>query len=152
MSFDVRPAIPRDACALHAMNAAFNGDTGVSVEQILRSLLVSPEVVLIAECGGAPAGFCCAQMHHSFCYPAPAAEVTEMYVCPAFRGQGCAGEMLAFLQEHLRTQHGADEVHLLTATENLSAQAAYRKAGFVSKEEQYMKKALQKGPQSANSP
>ena len=152
MPFDIRPAIPRDAPVLHAMNAAFNGDTGVSVEQIRHSLLTSPEVVLIAECGGIPAGFCCAQVHRSFCYPAPAAEVTEMYVCPGFRGQGCAGEMLACLQEHLRTHHGADELHLLTGTDNQSAQAAYRKSGFLSKDEQYMKKAIPESPQSANSP
>ena len=141
MSFVIRPAVPGDAPALLAMNAAFNGDTGTTEEAIRRSLLSCPETVLIAECKGTPAGFCCAQVHHSFCYPAPVAEVTEMYVEEAFRRQGCASAMLCALEELLARQ-GVDEMHLLTGTANTAAQAAYERAGFRRKNEAYMVKEV----------
>ena len=142
MSFTFRLARPEDAPALYLLNAAFNGDTGVTEADVRRSLLTSPEIVLIAMADGAPAGFCCAQVHHSFCYPAPVAEVTEMYVAEAFRRQGCAAGLLAFLEERLRREYGADEIHLLTGTGNLAAQAAYRRAGFAAKDVQYMRRRL----------
>ena len=141
MSFAIRPAVPGDAPALLAMNAAFNGDTGTTEEAIRRSLLSCPETVLIAERGGTPAGFCCAQVHHSFCYPAPVAEVTEMYVEEAFRRQGCASAMLRALEELLARQ-GVDEMHLLTGTANAAAQATYERAGFRRKNEAYMVKEV----------
>lgn len=141
MSFVIRPAVPGDAPALLAMNAAFNGDTGMTEEAIRRSLLTCPETVLIAECKGTPAGFCCTQVHHSFCYPAPVAEVTEMYVEEAFRRQGCASAMLRALEELLARQ-GVDEMHLLTGTANTAAQAAYERAGFRRKNEAYMVKEV----------
>lgn len=141
MSFVIRPAVPGDAPALLAMNAAFNGDTGTTEEAIRRSLLSCPETVLIAKRGGTPAGFCCAQVHHSFCYPAPVAEVTEMYVEEAFRRQGCASAMLRALEELLARQ-GVDEIHLLTGTANTAAQAAYERAGFRRKNEAYMVKEV----------
>ena len=142
MPFLIRPAVPEDAPALHALNTAFNGHTGVAVDDVRRSLRTGAEVVLIAEADGVPIGFCCAQVHFSFCYPAPVAEVTEMYVSPAHRGQGCAGALLSRLEALLRVKHGVDEMHLLTGMTNLAAQAAYRKAGFQPHAEQYMTRAL----------
>lgn len=138
MSITVRPARPDDAEALRLMNTAFNGDTGVTDDDVRRSLLASPEIVVIAEVDGSPAGFCCAQVHHSFCYTSPVAEVTEMYVAGPFHRRGCAGKMLRFLEEHLRQTYGVDEMHLLTGCGNLAAQAAYRKAGFEVHEVVYM--------------
>lgn len=142
MSITVRPARPDDAEALRLMNTAFNGDTGVTADDVRRSLLASPEIVMIAEVDGSPAGFCCAQVHHSFCYTSPVAEVTEMYVARPFRRRGCAVAMLRFLEEHLRQTHGVDEMHLLTGCGNLAAQAAYHRAGFEAAGVRYMKKSL----------
>ena len=151
MPFTIRAATPEDAPALHAMNIAFNGDTGVTEAAIRRSLEHSAEVVVIAERAGSPAGFCCAQVHRSFCYPSPVAELTEMYVDEAYRRRGCAVQMLLFLEARLQ-QEGCDELHLLTGLQNQSAQAAYRRAGFRAVSEQYMKKSLNHAVKTANSP
>lgn len=138
----IRPAGPGDAPALRRMNIAFNGDTAVSEQNIRSALTAGAEIVLIAESDGTPAGFCCAQVHRSFCYPAPVAEVTEMYVAPPFRRRGCASAMLRCLEEQLQDGHGVDEIHLLTGSGNSAAQAAYEKAGFARKNEVYMTKEV----------
>lgn len=151
MPFIIRLATPEDSPALLAMNVAFNGETGVTEASIRRSLLHGAEMVVIAEQAGSPAGFCCAQVHRSFCYPSPVAEVTEMYVRENHRHQGCALQMLAFLETRLR-QEGCDELHLLTGTRNHAAQAAYCRAGFHAISEQYMKKSLSDAAKTANSP
>lgn len=137
-----RLASSSDAEALVRLNAAFNGVDDVSPEDVRRSLSHSAEVVVIAVEDDKAVGFCCAQVHHSFCYRAPVAEVTEMYVDAAFRRKGCAQGLLAFLEEHLRSVHGVNELHLLTGTGNLPAQSAYKKAGYAVKNEVYMVKEV----------
>ena len=138
----VRLASPADADALIRLNTAFNGVEDVSPDAVRQSLQDSPEIVVIADLDGTAAGFCCAQVHHSFCYKTPVAEVTEMYVDSAFRQQGCAMGMLRFLEVHLQAAYGVDEIHLLTGTENTPAQSAYKKAGFAVKNEVYMVKEV----------
>lgn len=137
-----RLACPADAEALVRLNAAFNEVDDVAPEDVRRSLAHSAEVVIVAVEDDVPVAFCCAQVHHSFCYRAPVAEVTEMYVEEAFCRKGCAQGMLAFLEDHLRGVHGVDEMHLLTGTGNLLAQSAYKKAGFAVKNEVYMMKEV----------
>lgn len=137
-----RLACPADAEALVRLNAAFNEVDDISPEDVRRSLVTSAEVVVVADADSSIAGFCCAQVHHSFCYKTPVAEVTEMYVDSAFRQQGCAMGMLRFLEVHLQAAYGVDEIHLLTGTENTPAQSAYKKAGFAVKNEVYMVKEV----------
>ena len=138
----VRLASPADAEALVHLNAAFNEVDDITPEDVCRSLLTSSEIVAIAEIDGETAGFCCAQVHHSFCYKTPVAELTEMYVSPIHRRKGCAAGMLRFLEDHLRSEYGVDEIHLLTGTHNFAAQAAYQQAGFTLHNEAYMAKEV----------
>ena len=137
-----RLACPADAEALVRLNAAFNGVDDVSAEDVRHSLLNSSEVVVVTVEDDQAVAFCCAQVHHSFCYKTPVAEVTEIYVEESHRRQGCASGMLRFLEEHLRTASGVDELHLLTGTKNHAAKSAYQKAGFTVKDEVYMVKAV----------
>ena len=65
-----------------------------------------------------------------------------MYVDEAHRRRGCAAGMLRFLEEHLQSAYGVDELHLLTGTTNHPAQSAYKKAGFIIKNEIYMAKEV----------
>lgn len=137
---NIRLAVSDDAEALVRLNIAFNEVEDVTPEDVRYSLLNSPEIVVVAEVDGETAAFCCAQVHHSFCYKAPVAEVTEMYVDKAYRRQGCALGMLAFLEKYLRSRWGVDEIHLLTGTTNFAAQSAYKKSGFRVHNEAYMTK------------
>lgn len=137
-----RLACPADAEALVRLNAAFNEVDDVSLKDVRCSLAASPEVVVVAEADGIVIAFCCAQVHHSFCYTAPVAEVTEMYVDASHRRMGCASGMLAFLEAYLQSAYGVDEIHLLTGTQNLAAQSAYKKVGFTAKNEVYMEKEV----------
>lgn len=137
-----RLACPADAEALVHLNAAFNEVDDVTPEDVRRSFESSAEIVVVADVDGEPAGFCCAQVHHSFCYKTPVAELTEMYVAPNHRRKGCASGMLRFLEEHLQNTHGVDEIHLLTGVANLPAQSTYQHAGFSLKNEAYMVKEV----------
>lgn len=139
---EFRLASPADAEALVRLNAAFNEVDNITPEDVRRSLSQSGEVVVVAAAGSVIVGFCCAQVHHSFCYKTPVAEVTEMYVDEPHRRQGCATGMLRFLEEHLQSAYGVDELHLLTGTTNQPAQSAYKKAGFTIKNEIYMAKEV----------
>ena len=138
----IRLASPADAQSLVRLNYAFNEVDDVTPEDVCRSLASSSEVVVVADADGEIAGFCCAQVHHSFCYKSPVAELTEMYVTPAYRRKGCATKMLRFLEAHLHTVYGVDEIHLLTGTSNLAAQAAYQRTGFIPYDEVYMAKEV----------
>ena len=138
----IRFACAADAEALIRLNSDFNEVDNITPEDVRRSLAHSAEVVVVAETGSAVVAFCCAQVHHSFCYRTPVAEVTEMYVDETHRRQGCATQMLAFLEEQLRSRYGVDELHLLTGTDNHAAQAAYQKAGFIRENEVYMMKEV----------
>lgn len=137
-----RLACPADAEALVRLNAAFNEVDDVSPEAVRRSLAESAEVVVVAVEVNRPVAFCCAQVHASFCYRTPVAEVTEMYVDEAHRRMGAASGMLRFLEDHLQSAYGVDEIHLLTGTTNFAAQSAYKKAGFAPKNEIYMTKEV----------
>ena len=139
---EFRLASPADADALVHLNTAFNEVEDVSPEDVRHSLQTSGEIVVVAAEASAVVGFCCAQVHRSFCYAAPVAEVTEMYVDAVHRRQGCAAGMLHFLEEHLQAAYGVDELHLLTGMTNHPAQAAYKKAGFIVKNEIYMTKEV----------
>jgi len=139
---NIRLSCPADAADLVLLNAAFNEVLDVSAEDVRRSLAHSAEVVVVAEVDDRVIAFCCAQVHHSFCYKTPVAEVTEMYVDEVHRRRGIATEMLTFLEEYLQSAYDVDEIHLLTGTDNHAAQAAYKKAGFVRKNEAYMMKEV----------
>lgn len=141
MALTVRAAKPEDAAALCRLNAAFN-EVDMPEEAAAASLRNSAECVFLAEMDGMAAGFCCAQVHHSFCYPAPVAEVTELYVDKAYRRMGCAFAMLRFSETYLKETYGVEECHLLTGRANDAARALYESCGYQSSDEQYLYKKL----------
>lgn len=138
----VRMACAADAEALRRLNEAFNEVDNVSAEDIRRALARSAELVAVAEIDGQVIGFCCAQVHHSFCYGTPSAEITELYVDEAHQRRGCGSALLRFMEKVLREQHGVHALHLLTGCANQAAQALYRSVGYEAKAETYMRKTI----------
>ena len=110
------------------MNDEFNG---VRIEpRALRSKLkAGREIVAIASVGGVAAGFACAHMRESICYPTPTAEITELFVKPAYRRSRVATELLAFLEDQL-VQRRVTHIHVLTGMRNEPAKALYARSGY----------------------
>lgn len=131
MEITLKIASQEDAAAFCLLNREFNGEDGTSTEeQAARSLAENPlETVLLAFVDGIPAGFACAQIHRSACYPLAPAEITEFYVRETFRRRKIGSRMIAEIQRIFREQ-GISELLLVTGQQNLSAQAFYESCGY----------------------
>lgn len=138
----IRGATAQDAQVFFALNLAFNGE-GVASPQEAALVLAHPgsERVLLAFVDGEPAGFLCGLLKRSACYSRPSAEVTELYVCPAYRRQGVARQLLEAFFELCR-QEGAEAVTVLTGEDNAPAQALYQRMGFAPSGEVHFEQEL----------
>ncbi len=141
---NIRLAAQGDAVMLMHLNRAFNEVDEVPEETVVNRLINGSEIVAVAQDEGRLTGFCCAQVHHSFCYAAPCAEITEMFVEQGARRKGVGRALLAFMTAHLKDVHGVQEIHLLTGCENKAAKALYAALGFEEKNETYMRKKLER--------
>lgn len=141
---NIRLAAQGDAVMLMHLNRVFNEVDEVPEETVVNRLINGSEIVAVAQDEGGLIGFCCAQVHHSFCYAAPCAEITEMYVEQGARRKGVGRALLAFMTAHLKDVHGVQEIHLLTGCENKAAKALYAAMGFEEKNETYMRKKLER--------
>jgi len=138
----VRLAEAADAEALAALNKVFNDGT-VEAQQIAAYLMQCPEEekTVVAEVAGEIAGFACLQIYHAWCYPDPWAELTELYVQPAYRRQGVAQAMVSQL-ETLARNAGVTAMILYTNEHNSAAQALYRRCGYTQQVEYIFRKTL----------
>lgn len=141
---NIRLAAEGDAAMLMHLNRAFNEVDEVPEQTVMNRLSSSGEIVAVAQDEGQLIGFCCAQVHHSFCYAFPSAEITEMFVEQGARRKGVGRALLAFMTAHLKDVHGVQEIHLLTGCENKAAKALYAVMGFEEKSETYMRKKLER--------
>ena len=126
----IRIATPTDAGVLARMNAAFNGVFD-SAAQIAARLAACAEVesALVAELDGQIGGFACVRVVPCVLYAEPYAELTELYVEPAFRRRGLGRALIAYA-EQLAHARGATELLIMTGVANAAAQALYRAAGY----------------------
>jgi ribosomal protein S18 acetylase RimI-like enzyme len=125
----IRTATPSDAESLARMNAAFNGVLD-SAAQIGARLVACTaiETVLVAELDGQVGGFACVRVVPCVLYTEPHAELTELYVEPAFRRRGLGRALIAHA-EQLAQERGASELIIMTGVGNAAALALYRAAG-----------------------
>ncbi|HEU5102741.1 MAG TPA: GNAT family N-acetyltransferase [Roseiflexaceae bacterium] len=126
----IRHASPADAPALARMNAAFNGVSDPA-ERIAARLAACAaiETPLLAELDGQTAGFTCVRVVPCVLYAEPYAELTELYVEPAYRQRGVGRALLA-RAEALAHERGAADLIIMTGVGNAAAQALYRAAGY----------------------
>jgi ribosomal protein S18 acetylase RimI-like enzyme len=126
----IRLAKSADSGALARMNEAFNGVTD-SAAQIAARLVACAEIEtpILAELDGLVAGFACLRVVPCVLYAEPYAELTELYVDPAFRRRGLGRALIAYA-EQLAHARGATDLLIMTGVGNAAAQALYRTAGY----------------------
>jgi ribosomal protein S18 acetylase RimI-like enzyme len=126
----IRIATPADAAALARLNQAFNG-VNDAPEQLATRLLACQDIEtpIVAELDGQICGFACVRIVPCVLYAAPYAELTELYVDPAFRRRGAGRTLIAFA-EQLAHERGAADVIIQTGVANAPAQALYRAQGY----------------------
>ncbi|HJZ49072.1 MAG TPA: GNAT family N-acetyltransferase [Roseiflexaceae bacterium] len=126
----IRNATPADAAALAQMNATFNGVFD-SAELIAERLVACADIEtpIVAELDGQVGGFACVRVVPCVLYAEPYAELTELYVEPAFRRRG-VGRALIERAEQLARERGAAELIIMTGVGNAAAQALYRASGY----------------------
>lgn len=126
-----RVATADDAEALTRLNHDFNG--GSSPPQHLAERMRNPQRVetpILAEIDGVAVGFAALRIVPCVFYASPHAELTELYVDPAYRRRG-AGQALITHAEQLARAGGATTLLVLTDFYNDEAQMLYRRTGFV---------------------
>lgn len=132
MNAVVRIAEERDAPALVALlQASEEGghlplDPG-DVQVVLRS--ERTETVFVAELSGKLAGYAAIQMTESFAYTRPTAELTDLFVLPAFRRTGIGTELLKAAIK-LSQEHQALELFARVNVANTGAVKLYESQGL----------------------
>ena len=126
----IRAASPADAGDLARMNAAFNGVFD-SAAQVAARLVAGADIetAIVAELDGQVGGFACVRVVPCVLYAEPCAELTELYVEPAFRRRGLGRALIAYA-EQLALARGASDLVIMTGVGNAAAQALYRTAGY----------------------
>ena len=124
-----------DTEELCRLNREFNGEDTANADVIRKQLLnTGPEHCLVCEYDGMLCGFICGICFSSWCYRAPVAQITELYVQPSARRKGIGHALVSSMVDHLRYL-GANEIMLLTGEDNFPARALYGRCGFESADE-----------------
>jgi GNAT superfamily N-acetyltransferase len=127
---NIRPATPADAGDLARMNAAFNGVSDSAAQIAARlAACVDIETAILGELDGQVGGFACVRVVPCLLYAEPYAELTELYVEPAFQRRGLGRALIARVEQLARAR-GAADLLIMTGVGNPAAQALYRAAGY----------------------
>lgn len=127
----IRIAAPSDAQVVHELLFEFNGEA-LSPHLLAAHLAegtVVQETAFLAESDGVAAGLLVLRIVPTLSDPQDWAEITEMYVRPAFRRRGIGTALVETALEHSR-RRGCAEIHLLVNPDNRAAQRFYRAQGF----------------------
>ncbi|MDL2206570.1 GNAT family N-acetyltransferase [Eubacteriales bacterium OttesenSCG-928-N13] len=136
----IRPAAIADAAELFRLNEEFNGEGTNALELVAQSLTHNQdELIQVAEQDNMLVGFLCARRLWSMCYDVRYAELTELFVMPAYRKQGIASALICAMELRLRGEDIHD-IQLLTGKDNRQAQALYRKLDYAPTDEMMFRK------------
>lgn len=106
-------------------------DACVATDDALRATLFGPAPcahVVLAEAGGAPAGFALYSFAYSTFLAAPTLGLEDLYVRPAFRGRGVGRRLLAHLAAEA-ARRGCGRMEWAVLDWNADAIAVYRALG-----------------------
>jgi ribosomal protein S18 acetylase RimI-like enzyme len=130
MAYVVRRAGLEDAVAVRELLIEFNGEALVLDALVSRmQQATTPEVAFLAEQGGSPAGLLVLRIAPTLSEAHDWAEITELYVRPAFRRQRIGTGLVHAAVDHSRSR-GCSELHLLVDPENRDAGTFYVGLGF----------------------
>lgn len=87
------------------------------------------ETPFLAERDAQVIGLACLRLNATLSSAAPYAEVTELFVQPAHRGQGIEESLLRHIETYA-SQQGAQQLILHTGLKNTTAQELYRSLGY----------------------
>ena len=137
----VRISTVQDAEQLEVLNNEFNGEGETTLDNIRASLANNKqEIVVVDEMNGELTGFACVQLKKSFCYDDYMPEITEVYVKPQYRRRGVARAMIAYAEECCKSNYPLHKFELLTGSENIVAQNAYKGFGYCEDNEIHLAK------------
>jgi ribosomal protein S18 acetylase RimI-like enzyme len=144
MDIMIRKAQICDIPSIIKMNAAFNGVVS-TIDWVTESLENSEsleklennerEIVFVAVHNSTAIGFICGQLYKSICYPnIRQAEMTELFICEEYRGNGIAARLIKELESEF-IKNNVNEIVLKTGRENVIARKIYEKCGYEDYEE-----------------
>lgn len=130
----LRIATAADAAALARLIEEFNADDRsitVTAEQAAARLAACQgiETTVLAEVDGQVAGFACLRLVPYMSGDEPYAELTDLFVAPAYRRRGVGRALIERIEQMARAG-GAAEVIILTGFDNAPAQGLYRALGY----------------------
>ena len=149
----LRPATPADLSQLLDLLEPFNASEGIvwhraAVSPALERLIGNRSLgaVGLIEAGAETAGCFVVTWGFDLEWAGRDAFLTELYLVPAFRGQGVGKQALAQIEALARAE-GAAALHLMVRPENVAAVGLYAQAGFRSPPRTLLSKELR--PSSA---
>jgi GNAT superfamily N-acetyltransferase len=130
MHISIRQAVPDDALAIARLNAAFD-DLRAAPEHIAAHLRgrTAFEQGFVAEVDATVVGMACLRLLPCLCDPIPHAELTELFVEPAYRRYGIGRQLAQRIEAEARAA-GAVKLVLMTAWRNTDAHAFYQALGY----------------------
>lgn len=133
-ALQIRPATPSDAPAVVALIhelAAAGGETSPLDEAYARQYLTDERCpVLLAEDSGGVIGLLSYIVRPDLYHAAPTAQINELVVGAAYRGQGLGRRMVEYLLKELQAA-GCAEVSVTTMPDNAGAIRFYHSLGLV---------------------
>jgi ribosomal protein S18 acetylase RimI-like enzyme len=125
-----RIATPADSAAISNLLFEFNREA-LSPEDLGQRMEQAQdlETVFLGELGGVLAGLLVLRTVPTVACAQDWAEITEMYVQPAFRRKGVGKALIEAALAHAR-HRGCTEVHLLVDPQNTPAISFYQAVGF----------------------
>ncbi len=117
---------------LYDFNTEFQSPTPSSVEFAarFRQLLPRDDVIVVLAGAGEPVGFALVTLRPTPYFDGPLAQLEELYVVPALRGQGQGSALLDAAVELVRARDGG-EMHINVDEIDTDARRFYERHGFV---------------------